>query len=96
MRRALLMGLVLTCVAVPGLAQEKPRELKVRKTDATFGVTCFQSGKRVLIENFQGPPKIELYGDFVVFSGQRLADTPQAVVMTLGTVCMMEEVAERR
>ena len=96
MRYVLLAGLLLACAAAPATAQEKPRELKIEKVSATFGVICFQDGKRVAVEYFDGPAKIELYGDFVVFSGQRKDAAPQAIVMTLGTICVMEETVTRQ
>lgn len=96
MRAMMLAALILAATAAPGGAQERPRELPVEKVSAVFGVTCYQTGKRVAFEQFEGPPKIELYGDFVVFSGQRKDRAPQVMVMALGTLCAMEEVRTQR
>lgn len=83
---------LLLLLGSPAAAQGERAEAKPPPPDRRlYELVCLQDATKLLTEHFVGPPKIELYGNFIVFSGPIPNGHPAVVIASEGAVCTYEE-----
>ncbi len=84
---AVALGLA---AAGPACAQNEQSNKKATAAERLYDLSCYQSAVKVLTERFVGPPKIELYGNFIVFSGPTQKG-PAVVIASERSICAYED-----